>query len=103
MIDSLAAIVASVDHGAISAGQAFGAGDLSRSPVQVAEKLFVLLLRMGNGRNMLARHHENVHRRLRLDIREGVAVVILINRFRWNAPIDDLAEKAAHGCWKSTG
>lgn len=96
VIDGLAAVVAGVDDGAVSAGQALGTSDFSRGPVQVAEKLVVLLLHLRNGGDVPARDDENVHGRLRFDVSERIAVVILINRFGWNASIDDLAEEAAH-------
>lgn len=46
---------------------------------------------------MLAGNNKNVYRRLGLDIGKGVAHVVLIYGFRGDAPIDDLAENAAHG------
>ena len=103
VIDRLAAVVAGVDHGAVSAGQAFGAGDFCRGPVEMSEKLVVLFLRVGNGGNVPARHYQYVHRRLRLDVHEGIALIILINRLRRDASINNLAEEAAHSCSESTG
>jgi hypothetical protein len=97
MIDGLAAILASVDDGAIPAGEPLAARDFGSGPVQVPEELIVLFVSVCNGGDVLAGNDENVHGRLRLEIHEGVALIVLIHRFRRDAPVDDLAEEAAHG------
>ena len=100
VIDGLAAVVACVDNGAISIRQAFGACDLRSGPVQMSEELVVLFLGMRDGRNVPPRDDEHVYRRLRLQVHESIALVVLIDSFRWNTSIDDLAKKAAHSCFK---
>lgn len=100
VVDRLASLIAGVDDRAISGCQAFGASDFSRRPVQVTEEFPVLLLCVRNGRYVPARDDEHVHGRLRFDVCEGITVLILVNRFGGNASVNDLAEKAAHGCFE---
>src|SRR5215469_16270222 len=45
---------------------------------------------------MLARHDEKVHRRLRIDIAERDASLVLIHALRRNLSFDDFAEEAIH-------
>ncbi len=45
---------------------------------------------------MLSRHDKDMDRRLRLNVRESVTVFVLINCFRRDASVDDLAEDAIH-------
>jgi len=45
---------------------------------------------------VFSRHNQNVHGRLRIEIREGVAEIVLVNCFRRNTPVDYLAEDATH-------
>jgi len=64
--------------------------------VKMADEEAVLLARMGNGRDVLTRNNEDVHRRLRIDICEGVALVVLVDGVGRDASFDDPAEEAAH-------
>lgn len=97
VVDRLAAIRSSVDNGSISLRQAFGTGDFGGSPVQVSEQFLVFSLRVPDGWDMLPRNDEDVNRRLRLHVGEGVAVVVLIDGFGRDAAVNDLAEDTAHG------
>lgn len=98
MIDGLSSVLAGVHYGPVSAGQPFGASYLGGRPKQVPHHCAVILIGLGHGRNVLARNNENMDRRLRLDIRKRVTLVILVNGFGRDASINDPAEKAAHGC-----
>ena len=62
----------------------------------MAEKRSVTLLGVGDGCDVFSRHNQNVHGRLRIEIREGVAEIVLVNCFRRNTPVDYLAEDATH-------
>ena len=62
----------------------------------MAEKRSVTLLGVGDGCDVFSRHNQNVHGRLRIEIREGVAEIILVNCFRRNTPVNYLAEDATH-------
>jgi hypothetical protein len=97
VVDRLAAICSSVDHGSISLCQAFRAGDFSGSPVKVSEQFFVFSLRVCDGRDMLSRDDKDVDGSLRFHVGKRVAVVVLIDGFRRDAAVDDLAEDTAHG------
>src|ERR1700721_2294798 len=45
---------------------------------------------------MYARHNENMHRRLRVNVRKGIALLILVHSRARNASIHNLAKEAAH-------
>ncbi len=55
---------------------------------------------LGHRVNVFARDDEDMHRRLRIDVGKGVALVVLVDGGRRNASIDDLAEEAAHGSFR---
>jgi hypothetical protein len=96
MVDCLSTVFAGVDHGPIALRQSFGTRDLGGCPMKVADQGAVLLARMCNGLDVLTRNNEDMHRRLRIDVGEGVALVVLVNGLGRNASIDNLAEEAAH-------
>lgn len=96
VFDGLAAVFSGVDHCAITGGEPLGAGDSSRGPEKMTEQLAVLSVCLGDGRNVLAGNEEDVHRRLRLNVRERVTLVVLIDRFRRNTPVEDAAKETTH-------
>jgi hypothetical protein len=96
MVDRLSAVSAGVDHGAIALRQSFGTRDLGSCPVKVADQGAMLLACMGNGRDVLTRNNEDVHRRLRIDVAEGVALLVLKYGVGRDASFDDPAKEAAH-------
>lgn len=81
MINGLAAVAAGIDHGAIAAGQALRASYFGGGPLQVSEKLVVLFLGVSDRRDVLAGDDKHMNGSLWLDVGEGVALIILINRF----------------------
>jgi len=97
VINCLSAIRTGIDHGAISLRQPLGSCNFRCGPVQVAKQLPVFLLRVRDGSDMQSRDNEDVHRRLWLQVRESVAVIILIDGSRGDCTVYDLAEDAAHG------
>ena len=96
MVDGLSAIFAGVDYGAIALCQPFGAGYFGGCPMKMADQSVVLLISVGNRRNMLARNNKDVDRGLRIDVGKGVALVVLVDGFGRNTSIDDPAEEATH-------
>ena len=58
----------------------------------MADQGVVLLIGVGNRRNMLARNNEDVYGGLGIDVGKGVALVVLVDSLGWNASIDDPAE-----------
>lgn len=101
VFDGLAAVVSGVDHGAITLGEALGSGDFSGGPMQMAEKLVMFLFGLGNGGDVLAGNDEDMHRRLRLHIGKGIALIVLVDGSGRDGSIDDLAEDATHSQLKS--
>jgi hypothetical protein len=97
MIDRLPAMRSGIDDGSISLGQAFSAGDFRGSPVQMSEHFLVFSLGVRDGSNVLSRDDEDVYWRLRLHVGERVAEIVLVNWFRRDAAVDDLAEDTVHG------
>lgn len=102
VVDGLSAVFSRVDHGAVSLRKPFCASDLSCGPLQMSKQMFVVLLGVSDGRDVLPRYDKDVDGGLRLDVREGVAMLILVDGFGGNASVDDLAENTAHA-EKSTG
>ncbi len=97
MVDSLAAVGAGVDGYAIALGEAFGFGDLGCGPEEMAEELAVVSVGFGEGDNVLAGGDEDVDGGLRVDVGEGVALVVFVDRGGGDGAVDDLAEEAGHG------
>lgn len=96
VVHCLSAVFAGVDHSAIAPRQSFGSRNLGGCPMKVADQGAVLLAIMGNGRDVLFRNDEDVYGRLRIDVGEGVALVVLVDGFGRDTSIDDPAEEAAH-------
>lgn len=96
MVDGLSAIFAGVDYGAIALCQPFGACYFGSCPVKMTDQSIVLLISVGNRRNMLARNNKDVYGRLRVDVGKGVALVVLVDGFGRNTSIDDLAKETTH-------
>ena len=93
MVHGLPAVFAGVDDGAIALGEALASGDLGGDPEQVAEEgARRIFLTICHGNDVLARGDEDVDRRLRVDVREGVAQIVLINGCGRNASVNDFAE-----------
>jgi hypothetical protein len=64
--------------------------------MEMADQGVVLLIGVGNRRNMLARNNEDVYGGLGIDVGKGVALVVLVDGFGRNTSIDDPAEEATH-------
>ena len=92
MIHALAAVLAGIDHHAVAPGEAFVTGDLRRGPQQVAEQRAVLFGAISQRRNVFARRDQHMHRRLRVKVREGVALLVLVDGGGGNASVNDLAK-----------
>jgi len=102
VVDCLPAIFSRVNNGAVSLGESFRASDLCGGPLQMSEKMFVILFGVSDGGDVLPRDDKDVDGSLRPDVSEGVAVLILIDGFGGDTSVDDLAEYAAHA-QESTG
>lgn len=96
MLDGLAAVFSGIDHQAVALGQAFLASDLGGCPQQVSEQRAIHLIDVVHGGDVLSRHHQNMDGRLGVEIGEGVAELVLVDRLRGNASINDLTKYATH-------
>ncbi len=96
MIDRLPAVFSVINHDAIAFVQAASAGNLCRGSEKVSQQTLVTCLRVRQRVDMPPRCDKNVRWRLRVDVRKGVAVLILVDGCGWNCAFDDLAEQAAH-------
>src|ERR1035437_2645751 len=96
MIDSLSAVRAGVDHQAIARGQTLLAGDLGDGPQQVTEQLAIRRVGVVQRGNVFARRHQHMDGRLGVKVGEGVAQLVLVDRLRGNASINDLTKDATH-------
>ena len=96
MIDGLSAVGAGVDHQAIALGQTLVAGNLGGGPQQVAEQLAIRLIRFVHRGNVFARCHQHMDRRLGVEVGEGVARLVLVDRRGGNASVNDLTKDATH-------
>src|SRR5512137_1619630 len=93
--DELPALPAHVHHAAPAGlGHSPLAGDGGRHPGQLAHDGVVLGGELVEGGDVLARDHERVHRRLRIDVLEGHHVGVLVEQLRRDLLASDLAEQA---------
>ena len=97
MVDGLATVGAGVDDYAIALGQAFDARNFRCHPDEMADQLFVVGFGFCEGNNVLARGDEDMDRGLRMNVGEGVALVVLVDGGGGNGAVDDFAEEAGHG------
>ena len=97
MVDGLATVGAGVDDYAIALGQAFDARNFRCHPDEMADQLFVVGVGFGEGNYVLAWGDEDVDGGLRMDVCEGVALVVLVDGGGGDGAVDDLAEEAGHG------
>jgi hypothetical protein len=96
VIHGLSAVVAGVNDDAVALAQAFFAGYLGGDPDEVTEQSGVMSCCLGERGDVFARQDEDVYGRLRVDVREGIGLLIFIDGNGWDASLDDFAEKAAH-------
>ena len=96
VIDCLSAIFSRIDDDSVAVGQALFAGEIRGNPQQMPQQRGMLLACLCQRSKMLARHNQQVYRRLGMNIRESITPVVLVLRRRRNASINDFAEEAAH-------
>src|SRR5258708_3565795 len=97
MRHGLAAVAAVVDHDAITGfGDAEFPGQSGGGQQQVAEGGLVGGGRFTDAGNELLRDDEHMHRRLRIDVVDGEAELVLVRELRRNLAVDDLLENRFH-------
>jgi hypothetical protein len=92
VIDGLAAIFAGVDDDAVAFGKALVAGDLRGGLEKMAEEFAVLSAGVVERCEMFSGDDENVDGRLRMNVGEGVAELVLVDGGGWNGALSDFAE-----------
>jgi hypothetical protein len=93
MIHRLAAVRTRVDHHTIASGESRRTRNLRCRCEQMSQQGSVLPLRMGLRGNVLPGDNQKMHRRLRVDIREAQALLILIQALRRNLTRNNLAKQ----------
>jgi len=116
MIDGLAAVFAGVDDDTIAFAEAFVAGNRGGCIQEMAEQVAVVSGCVVERGEVFTGNDENVDRRDRMNVGEGVAELVLVDGSGGNGTFGDLAEDAGHGvtsrasgervpgyCWRSLG
>jgi len=86
---------ADVQHRTVSViGDALGAGEVPGREEHAAQKVAMVIGSGVQGRNVLAGNHENMDRRLRIDVAKGHQVVVFMDDGRRDLASRDLAEQA---------
>lgn len=94
--DGLATFRASADHNTVAFAEPVLAGDLRGRGEQTAEESFIARLGIGERGEVFLRDHEDVLRRLRVDVVEGIDRLVFVGLLRGNLAGDDFAEEAVH-------
>lgn len=96
MIHRLPAVVTGVDDYAVAFAKVFVASDFRCGPEQVAEQGRVMRTGFSKRDDVLARRDQDVYGRLRVDVGEGIALLVLVDGGGRDASLDDFAEEATH-------
>ena len=96
VVDGLAAVGAAVDDDAIAVRQSFGARDFRGCEKQMAEQARLILGGVSERGYVLARNDEEVRGRLRVDVRERDALLVLMNEVCGYRSFNNFAEQASH-------
>ena len=99
MIHGLAPVFAGVDDHAIAFGEPLGARDVGRGPEQMAEQRAIVFLALGERNDVFARGQQNMHRSLRMNVRKGIALLVLIDGGGGDTSVNDLAKEATHSAF----
>jgi hypothetical protein len=97
MIHGLAAVCAGVDNDAVAFSESLVARNFGRSLEEMAEEVAVFNAGIVQRGKVFAGNDEDVDGRLRMNIGEGVAQLVLIDSGRGNGAIGNFAKEAGHG------
>ena len=101
MRDRFAGVRTVVDHEAKTRGEIQFLRELGRHVQEMSAHGFVRGGCRRNTRDQLLRDNQQVNRRLRLDVVQRDALVVLVFEFCRDFPVDDFLEKRfAHGRWR---
>ena len=92
VIDALAPVLSTVDHGSESVFETQVEGDFSSHQHQVPDQGFVLVLQVSQRNDRLPRDHQHVDRSLWGDVAKRQAPVIFMNDVGRYLSVDDLLE-----------
>src|ERR1039458_7446812 len=96
VVNGLAAVRAGVYDNAVALGKLFDSCNLCRCRQQLTEHQCVTNLGVAERVDVLARHDEHMRWRLGMQVGEGVAELILVNRLGRDGSFNDFAEGATH-------
>lgn len=96
MADRLAAVVSGIDDGSVALAKSLAPRNLCSNPMQMADKRAMSMGQIGNRADVFTRNNQYVQRRLRVDVRKNVALIVLIDSLRRDPSVDNLAKEAAH-------
>ncbi len=91
--DGLSCGLATIDDHSVALVETICLGNLVRHQDQVPKQLLVLFSSLRKLRNALSWNHQDVARRLRIDVPKGHAVLVLVDRVTWNLTLEDLGEE----------
>jgi hypothetical protein len=97
VIHGLAAVFAGVDYYAITFDQAFFASNCGGSLEKISEQVTVLGDGVVERGEMFAGNDEDMDGRHRMNVREGVTELVLVDGGGGNGTFGDFAEKTGHG------
>jgi hypothetical protein len=97
MVDCLAAVFAGVDDYAIAFAEALVASDRRCGVQEMAEQVAVLSGGVVEGSKVFAGNDEDMDGRDRVNVREGVAELVLIDGCGGDGTVGNFAEYAGHG------
>jgi len=96
MVHGLATLFAVIDDNPVPIPEAVRTRNLSGGQQKMAEQCLVILSGRRKRIDVLAWRNQDMRGRLRVNIREGVALLILVNGLGWNRSFNDFAEEATH-------
>ncbi len=103
MGDALAGMGSVVDDDTITCFfNALAPGYGSRREHQVPEKHGVFFSGLAKTRDDRSRDDQDMNRRLRIDIPDGHALVVLVNDLRRDLPVDDTLKKCHDSCMRNS-
>jgi hypothetical protein len=92
MVDGLAAVFSGVDHQAVTLDQALLAGYLGGSPQKVSEQLAIRLIGVVHRGEVFTWRDQDMDGRLGVNVGEGVAELVLVDRLGGDASVNDFAK-----------
>lgn len=96
MMNSLPAVGTSIHNCSIAAAEMLFSGEFFCDRMQVAQQSYVGCIYFCKRRDVLFGDNQQMHRRLRVNVGEGVGEIVVIELRRRDGSGDDFAEDAVH-------